>query len=94
MLWEVDTAETLVTKAAGMNKAWVVKVVLYPNANTDTITLQNTASEDFIKLKADTSTTAPVEIDFSAENGGKGRPVYGLKCSAISTSATADVYLG
>ena len=94
MLWEVDTAETLVTQAPGMNTAWVTKVVLIPNSADDAITFQDSASADAIYLKAGATDESPVAIDFSSENNGRGRRIYGLKCSAISTSAKAYVYLG
>ena len=93
MLWKVDTAETLVAKAPGMNTVWVAKVVMIPNAANDAITFQDSAGGDAIYLKAGASDTSPVEIDFSAENGGRGRRVYGLTCSALSTSVVAYVYL-
>jgi hypothetical protein len=93
MLWKVDTAETLVTKAPGMNTAYVSKVVMIPNAANDAITFQNSAGEDSIYLKAGATDTSPVHIDFSNENSGRGRRVYGLTCSALSTSVVAYVYL-
>jgi len=88
-LWEVDTAETLVTKAPGMTTVWVQKIVMYPNAADDTIVFQDSSGADAIKLKAGATDESPVHIDF----GEKGRKVQGLTCSALSTSVTADVYL-
>ena len=92
-LWKVDTAETLVTKAPGLNNVWVSKIVMIPNAADDAITFQDSASADAFYLKAGATDESPVELDFSGENGGKGRRVYGLKCSALSTSVVAYVYI-
>jgi len=88
-LWKVDTAETLVTKAPGLTTAWVLKVVMIPNAANDAITFQDSAAADAIYLKAGATDTSPVQIDF----GEKGRRIQGLTCSALSTSVVAYVYL-
>jgi len=88
-LWEVSETGTLASVAPGMTTAWVQKIVMYPNAADDTITFQDSAAADAIKLKAGATDTSPVHIDF----GEKGRKVQGLTCSALSTSVTADVYL-
>jgi len=88
-LWYVDTAETLVTKAPGLTTAWVLKVVMIPNAANDAITFNDSSGDTAIYLKAGATDASPVQIDF----GEKGRRVQGLTCASLSTSVVAYVYL-
>jgi len=87
MLWVVDAAGSLTTFTEQVR---VMKVQLIPNATSDAVTFQDTNSKDAIYLKARATEVAPAEVDFSGEGG---RLINGLKCSAISTSAKAYVYL-
>jgi hypothetical protein len=88
-LWYVDTAETLATKAPDLTTAWVRKVVMVPNAADDAITFQDSASANAIYLKAGATDASPVQIDF----GDRCKRIEGLKCSSLSTSVVAYVYL-
>jgi len=90
MLWEVSEIGTLVvvTTATGLTSPVVAEVVLIPNAASDAITFQSGSSETALYLKAGASDTSPVHLTFP-----EGRCIPGLKCSAISTSAKAYVYL-
>ena len=91
MIWEVDTAGTLVANAPGMYNAWVKRIVYLPTTAGNTVTFQNTDALDAIVLKSGASDTSPVTIDFD----GRGRRIHGLTCSAISEATdTAYVYLG
>lgn len=91
MLWKVDSKDTnptLVALAPGFINPTVYDVVYIPNAADDAITFQTGDSEDAIYLKAGASDASPVHLPFVG-----GRHVPGLKCTAISSSSVAYVYL-
>lgn len=90
MVWEVNDAAALTVDNANLNSVWIKRIVYVPNSAGNQVTFQNASSENVIVLKAGATDTSPVTIDFD----GKGRHVYGLKCSAISSgSDLAYVYL-
>ena len=91
MVWEVDTAGTLVANAAGMYNAWVKRIVYIPTTAGNTVTFTDTNDAEAVVLKAGATDTSPVTITFD----GRGRRIHGLQCSAISEGTdTAYVYLG
>jgi len=89
-LWEVTETGTLITEVPNFTNPIVRKVVLKPNATADSVTFQGGPdTENAIYLESGGSDTSNTQIDF----GERGRRIPGLKCSAISASATAYVYL-
>jgi len=94
MVWEVNEAAALTVDNANLKSAWVKRIVYVPNTAGNQITFQSydgTTNTNAIVLKAGASDTSPVTIDFD----GRGKRIYGLHCSAISSSSDiAYVYLG
>jgi len=99
-MWEIDETGTLWTNTLGsapsntIGPKWVTRIVFFPSAVSDDIVFQDTtSSEDAIKMKAGPSDISPITLDFSAENGGKGRRFVGLKVSTIDGTSTANLYV-
>jgi hypothetical protein len=95
MVWEVNSvaALTAVSGASSLKNVWVKRIVYVPNSAGNQVTFQDydgTTSTNAIVLKAGATDTSPITIWFD----GKGKRIYGLKCSAISSgSDLAYVYL-
>jgi len=99
-MWELDSTGTLWTNTFGqahgstIGPKYVTRIVFFPSAVSDDLVFQETtSSEDWCKLKASPSDTSPITIDFSAENGGRGRRAVGLKISTLDGTSTANLYI-
>ena len=98
-MWTLDETGALWTNTLGgtpsntIGPKWVTRVVLFPNAADDSVAFQDAGSGVAFTIKAGATDTSPTTLDFSAENGGKGRRLHSLKVSAVSTSATAHLFV-
>ena len=98
-MWTLDSTGALWTNTLGsapsntIGPKWVTRVVLFPNAAADSFAFQDAGSGVAFTIKAGASDTSPTTIDFSPENGGKGRRFHSLSVSARSTSATAHLFV-
>ena len=91
MLWKVESKDTnpaLTDLAPELDVPVIYDIVYIPNAADDAVTFQTGSSEDAIYLKAGASDASPVHLPFIG-----GRRVPGLKCTAITSSSVAYVYL-
>jgi len=98
-MWTLDSTGTLWANTLGSTPSntigpkWVTRVILFPNAANDSYAFQDSGSGVAFTIKAGATDKSPTTIDFSAENGGKGRRFHSLKVSARSTSATAHLFV-
>ena len=99
--WTLDGPGMLWTNTRGgapshtIGPKYVQRLVFYPTAKDDDIIFQeNTTTETAFSLKAGASDASPVTLDFSAENGGRGRRFVGLKCSTFDgLTSTAELFI-
>jgi len=99
-LWELDSTGTLWTNTLGsvpsstIGPKWVTRIIMHPNAVDDDLVFQDVAnSTTLLKLEADSISTGAITVDFSAENGGKGRRWHSCKISTLDTSVTAELFV-
>lgn len=98
-MWTLDSTGALWTNTLGTASSntngpkWVTRIILFPNAASDSYAFQDAGGGVAFTLKAGPTDASPVTIDWSAENGGKGRRFHSLSVSARSTSATAHLFL-
>ena len=99
-MWEIDSTGTLWTNTLGSTPSntigpkWVTRIIMKPSAVSDDLIFQETtSSQDWCKMKGGPSDTSPITVDFSGENGGKGRRAVGLKVSTLDGTTTAELYV-
>jgi len=72
------------TPSSSIGPKWVTRIIYVPGAVSHDIVFQDTVgSTTLLALKAGPSDTSPITVDFSAENGGKGRRWHSCKVSTI-----------
>lgn len=98
-VWTLDSTGALWTNTLGTAPSntngpkYVTRVILFPNAADDTFAFQDAGGGVAFTIPAGSADTSPTTIDWSAENGGKGRRFHSLSVSARSTSATAHLFI-
>ena len=99
-MWEIDETGTLWTNTLGsapsntIGPKWVTRIVFTPQtAGHDIVFQETTSSETAFSMKAGATDESPITIDWSAENGGKGRRFTGLKVTTIDGTSTAELFL-
>lgn len=97
--WDCTTTGTLWTNTLGgvpsntIGPKYVTRVVYIPDTAGDDLVFQDVvSSEQAITLKAGAADVSPITVDFSAENGGKGRRFHSLKISTHD-GGTAYIYI-
>jgi hypothetical protein len=89
-VWTIDSTGTLWTNTLGTKGShqnlpkWVTRIIYAPASAEDDLVFQDVgASTTLAALEAGASDTSPITVDFSAENGGKGRRWHSCKVTTI-----------
>ena len=79
--------------SSSIGPKYVTRIVYVPGAADHDIVFQDTVgSTTLCALKAGAADASPITVDFSAENGGRGRRWHSCKVSTID-GGTAYLYV-